>query len=184
MNRFTGCVWPMVVLSLVGCAHEPAKHERSAHEAESEVAPTGAKQPSSEPQTAAGLMVAGKPIEVLTADELVLAVKAQGWLAPKDFPAAMAVMQRQDGGRESLTFVFDKQGVRVNVMIVRPIPGQKMSDESSVASAKSTYESFHGMGKPAAMAGDSAVVVLDGAIGVPGASKAQMQQLFDALVKR
>ena len=69
-------------------------------------------------------------------------------------------------------------------MIVRPIHGQKMSEASSVASAKSTYESFHGMGKPAAMAGDSAIVVLDGAIGVPGASKAQMQQLFDALVKR
>ena len=182
MNRFPGRVWPMVVLSLVGCAHEPAKHERSAHEAESEVAPTGAKPPSSEPQPAVGLTVAGKPIEVLTAEELVLAVKAQGWLAPKDFPAAMAVMQRQDGGRESLTFVFDKQGVRLNVMIVRPIPGQKMSDESSVASAKSTYEAFKD--KPAAMAGDSAIVVLDGAIGVPGASKAQMQQLFDALVKR
>ncbi len=183
MNRFARLAWPLVVLSIVACAHDPAPHERSAHEVDSE-APTGATEASSEPQTAAGLMVAGKPIEVLTVDELVLAVKAQGWLAPKDFPAAMAVMQRKDGGRESLTFVFDKQGVRLNVMIVRPVPGQKMNDESSVASAKSTYDSFHGMGKPAAMAGESAIVVLDGAIGVPGASKAQLQELFDALLKR
>jgi hypothetical protein len=182
--RSTASLLTAILVTAWGCAHEAAKQESTAASvgAAGSYAATEASVAPSVDSRSAGLMVAGRPVESITVAELVAAVNAQGWVAPKDLPAAMAVMQRRDGGRESITAVFDKGGVRLNVMIVRPIPGEELVERSSVASAAATHDAYHSMGKPVVKVGESALVVLDGAIGVPGASKAQLQQLFEALV--
>lgn len=186
MSRCSLVLWvSLTALSGIplGCARAPA--DKSAADASASDEPSAAEGTSgARGPDAPRITVGGKPIESITSEELVAAASTLGWKPPKDLPPGVAVMQRRDGGRESLTAVFDKSGARLNIMIVRAVPGEKPDEASSVASAQSTFDAYSAMGKPVTMNGESAIVVADMAIGVKGASKAELQTLFDALVKR
>lgn len=171
----------------IGCA-APSRTLESDDPIESTQAHTStapaSDQAGAKAGAADGLFIGGKPIETVRIEEITAAAATAGWQPPSDLPPGMHVMRRTDGGRESLSFVLDRAGARLNLQIVRPIPGETLRDGTSILSAKATHDAFHGMGKPAKLAGESVIVVVDGAIGVKGAAPKDMQALLDALTQR